>query len=979
MRYLLTVLILLFIFSELPAYFQQEVKYHIDVELLHELNRLEGLEKITYINNSPDSLSILFFHLYINKFKNFHRSANSSRQSFGYQEIIYLQDNDGHDLEYEIQGTVMKIILDETVCPADSVLLTIRFNTVLPEAGERFGHYGDHFDVGNWYPVPAVYDSRGWHTDQHYDGEFYQEWGNFQVNITVPAGFVVGASGVLLNQDALPDSVESADRKKYYEYSEDSAKVIYRYTAPHVHDFAWTADPEYIVRTTMVEGTELRFLILPYGLKDWESQLEIAAKAVALFNRQIGPYPYATLTVADGYVKAGGIEYPNIVIINDQINDSMELSATIIHEIAHQWFYGLIANNQTSYGWMDEGFATFFESQGMAHLFGNNREYVNSPRGFWGKFFGYWRNRENSDRLAYLEYIRSGEEEPIFRHFDWFRHEPWIPYYQKMSLVISQLRYLTGDSLFWRAIHNYYEKWKYRHPYPEDLYQVFEDISGRELDWFFYQWLNTTWHCDYSVHTCGEQWQTVKGEKLYQARLKFKRNDQIAMPLDFRVHFKNGSIGNYRISVDDGMSFMPPDSLAIPPWSFREKVNYVTLNLPDRISKVEINPGQQLLDINPFNDDTGRWPGIYWYWLKRQYYLPHTDGYTATVFPFLFYNHIDGLQAGIRTRGNYIFPDYQHRSEILLGFRSWHPSLDIWFEHPFYRLNRDVHIIANLYNAAGRRGTGLWLQWITNNRKKVNSALFGWQWRYIYNMDYYPYPVSAGNISFLEGEIKKGYWKAGFLPAGWQVSIKAETSFLGGDYSFQTWQIRGLTRLPLPFHQKLTLSLTSENAYGTPPLQKAFRIGGSGLYDYFLNPYLRARGTLPPSWWSQDHVFQEGGGNIRSLASAWEPAPSHLINGFVSITLGNPLNLSYQYFPYLSDILISAFTSWTTTGNNWNHFSDYYGEAGLTVSFTRLPFVLTYFDIETLHLDFPFWVNNTIGSENIDYRWVIRMDIRSFN
>jgi hypothetical protein len=466
---------------------------------------------------------------------------------------------------------------------------------------------------------------------------------------------------------------------------------------------------------------------------------------------------------------------------------------------------------------------------------------------------------------------------------------------------------------------------------------------------------------------------------MFRARLEFKRNDEIAMPLDFRVYLKNGMSRDYRIMVDDGMSFMPVDSFALSPWPFYQKVKRLTLNLPEEVSKVEINPDKKLLDVNPFNDNTRKLPRVYWYWLKRQYYFPHTDGYTASVFPFLFYNLIDGLQAGIRTRGNYIYPDYQHRAELLLGLQSGHPALDIWFEHPLYPVNRDIHFVANLYNSSGRRGFGIWSQWKSEESKIVDSFILGWQWRSVYEMDYYPYPVSSGRISFLEGGIEKSSWKPGYLPAGWQINLHGEISFAGGNYSFRTWHLGGLLRLPLPFHQKITFGLNSDNTYGNPPLQLANRLGGGRLFDYFLNPYLRARGSLPARWWSEGHVFEEGGGNIRSLAADWEAAPAHLVGGYTSITLGNPLNTSYQYIPYISDILFSAYTSWATATENLKKFSGYYGEAGLSMSFTRLPFLLTYFDVESIHFDFPFWVNHNIDSEELDFRWVIRLNIRSFN
>ncbi|RQV98905.1 MAG: hypothetical protein EH225_12380 [Calditrichaeota bacterium] len=960
-------------------YFQQEVKYHIQARLLNSLNRLECSENLMYYNNSPDSLSFLYFHLYVNRYQPSYLENRNVPRTFGYQEIISIHDDNQQEVNYQISGTVMKVWLNRILGPGDSARLIIRFNTVLPEYGERFGYYGDHFDVGNWYPVPAVYDRQGWHADQHEDGEFYQEWGSFLVEITVPAGFVVGATGILLNEEVLPDSIEYAERRKYYAEPQDTSMVTYIFRADHVHDFAWAADPEFVMRKTRVDETELIFFILPYRLQEWERQLDIAARAVSIFNREIGLYPYQTLTVVDGYIRAGGIEYPNIVIINDIIDDPRELSATIIHEISHQWFYGLLANNQTRYGWMDEGFATYYENLAMTAVFGSDNEFVNSPGGFWGSLFGYWRRRAEMDKLNYLQYIRSGNEEPINRHFDWFRDEPWIPYYQKMSLVISQLKYLVGDSLFEAAIQNYFHEWKFRHPYPEDFYSVFEKISNRKLDWFFYQWLNTTWHCDYGIDRISGKWIDLENEKKYRVRAEFSRKRSIAMPLDFRVFFTDQKFLDYRIPLDDGMNFTPVDSGNISAWPHRVGTRTVELLFPDKISKIQLNPEGKLLDVNPFNDDVSPWPRIHWYWLKRQYYFPHTDGYTATVFPFVFYNNPDGAQVGIRTRGNYIYPDYQHRLQLIFGLKSLKPAGEFWFEHPVYKLNRDLHFITTLHDEAGRRGTGLWFQWMHEEGKKLTGITAGGQYRYVYNLDYYPYPAAKGHISFMEIALRKGAWEIGYLPTGWELNARVETAFPGSDFNFQTLEVDALMRMNLFFHQKLTLLLRSGNSYGEVPIQKAFRLGGARSYELCRNPYLRSKGILPDEWWKNGNIFEQGGGNLRSLAYSLEPAKSHLVNGFASITLGNPLNLSYTYIPYLSDIELSAFTSWTLSSDNWRKHTDMFGEAGFIVSLMRLPFLFNYIDIRAVHFDFPIWVNNKIDSENIDLRWAIRFDIRSFH
>ena len=304
------------------GYFQQEVKYRIKVKLITALNRLEGQESFIYFNNSPDTLDYLYCHLYMNRFWEDQILTLNS----GYIEVISIKDGNGSSLKYEINGTIVKVSLINSIAPSDSQSIHIRFNTILPKSTERFGYSGFHYDVGNWYPVPAVYDQYGWHTDQHLNGEFYQEWGSYYVEITVPAGFVVGATGELLNSEVLPDAIESVERSYDNLQWSDSTTVTYRFNAPHVHDFAWSADPEFILRNSEVNGINIHFLILPHRLEDWESQVEVAKKSIEFFEKKVGPYPYPNITVVNGYITAGGIEYPNLVIISDAISNSRSLS-----------------------------------------------------------------------------------------------------------------------------------------------------------------------------------------------------------------------------------------------------------------------------------------------------------------------------------------------------------------------------------------------------------------------------------------------------------------------------------------------------------------------------------------------------------------------------------------------------------------------------------------------------------------------------
>ena len=960
------------------GYFQQYVHYTIHVRLFPSLNRLEGREWLRYVNHSPDTLNTLYFHLYQNQSRINYIATKLRRRGEepGYQEIIRIRDERGEELPFSLSASLLKVPLPRPLPPGDSLTLFIRFNTVLPAVGERFGYYGDHFDVGNWYPVPAVYDREGWHTDLHLGGEFYQEWGDFRVNITVPRGFVVAATGRLLNPDVLPDSVEYPDREvNYYRQSEDDT-VVYRFEASRVHDFAWSADPEFVLRTTYQDGIRIQLFIQPYQLDLWEGMLEVARKTVEWMQKWVGPYPYPVLNVVDGYITAGGIEYPNLVIINDYIQEKRELSATIAHEIIHQWFYGLLANNQTRYGWMDEGLTTYFENRVMEQIAGDT-VWVNSPPGFWGKYFGYRFSQWQEDRLRYLNYLRSGQAEPINRHFDWFQNDPFLPYYTGTSEVLTQLRYLLGDSVFLKGMQNYYRKWRFRHPAPEDLRRSFEEVYGKSLHWFFDEWLNTTFLCDYSV----EKVQTVPAllpeqGTAYQMTITFRRNEPIAMPLRFWVKLADGSRHPYLIPLDAGENFLAPADSEITPWLFKEKEKVVTLRLPLPPRQVEID--SQLLDANPFNNRTGFLPPVHWYWLRRQYLLPDVDAYTVTLFPFAFYNGIDGVQVGIRTRGNWAFRNYRHTLRLLLGLHSLAPEVDFWLEHPWYALNPETRWVVHLYHGAGQSGGGGWLQFSRQRRSIRSTWLAGVQYRYLRNPDYQWLPGEKGALSTVEITYRQENWDRGFMPRGWEWRLHGESSSFGSQFAYQQWWLDGKIRIPLIWSQMLTVQAFVGGQYGEVPVQKQFRLGGASGYDFWQNPFYRARGTFPRDWWQQGHLFLPGGGNLRWLANEPPRKREYLTSLQFNFTLGNPLNLIPVYLPYLSDILFSGFATLASDPDRWRRIPRLYSEAGVTISITRLPFVLNYFDLERVHLDFLLYTNAALSREPFHFRWIVRCDFKRF-
>jgi len=208
------------------GYFQQHVEYTIDARLNDLLNQIEATEKLIYTNNSPDTLTSIYFHLYFNKYKKDALTPEGvlRNETIAFIDIQQLDENGYANYNYEIDRTLMRLDLNKTLFPGYSVVLDCKFTASLPYASGRYGYMGNHYDVGNWYLTPVVYDQQGWHLHQHIDNEFYQEWGNFNVNITVPKGFILGATGTLLNpEEALQDTTREV-RDWYLHNMNDTTK-----------------------------------------------------------------------------------------------------------------------------------------------------------------------------------------------------------------------------------------------------------------------------------------------------------------------------------------------------------------------------------------------------------------------------------------------------------------------------------------------------------------------------------------------------------------------------------------------------------------------------------------------------------------------------------------------------------------------------------------------------------------------------------
>lgn len=497
------------------AYFQQKVSYEIAVTLDDEQHELNGSITIDYTNNSPDSLSYVYFHLWPNGYQHqqtafaqqllnqgrldFHFTKKKNR---GYIDSLAFECN-GIPITYQenfATPDIAKLELSTAIKPGETVTFKTPFRVKIPENFSRLAHVDQAYMMCQWYPKPAVYDRAGWHPMSYLDqGEFYSEFGDFDVSITLPMNYVVGATGDLQTEQEKAFLEERAKASKKLNYKElayeesvtpASAKEqkTIRYTAKNVHDFAWFADKRYHVQkgsVTLASGKEVTTYTMFNNFEAdlWKDALDYTNRAVKFYSDIVGEYPYNSVTVAQGIYKGCDMEYPMVTVIGAAGYDG-GLDNVITHEVGHNWFYGILGSNERDHPWMDEGWNTYMDARYMTQYYGYNTA---------------------TEYLAYLYKAKSYEDQPIeSRSQDLSSINYYICAYGKPTMSFRYLQEYLGTEELDRILKIYYNEWKFKHPQPDDLIATFKRESPKNLDWFFDNVIKTDQHIDYAAtgYTC---------------------------------------------------------------------------------------------------------------------------------------------------------------------------------------------------------------------------------------------------------------------------------------------------------------------------------------------------------------------------------------------------------------------------------------------------------------------------------------------
>jgi hypothetical protein len=527
-------------------------------------NKFSGRQRLDYWNNSPDTLRVLYYHLQWNAFQPGSmmdlrsqeigkrivrgrpdwdarvkdRISKLNPDEIGYQQVNNLKVN-GEPQKTTIYETILKVELSKAILPHSKALIELDFNAQVPVQIRRSGRdnaEGVRFSMAQWYPKLCEYDEQGWHPTPYIAREFYGVWGDFDVNIQIDSKYVVAATGYLQNAQEIGFG--------YEKQSTLPLKVgkgpthTWKFKAPNVHDFVWAADPGYVHNTKTVrkglvlhafykidtaaltrqfesmsprmkQGSSAMKFIANYKM-EWDSVLELAARAIPYMDKAFGEYPYKQYSFIQG--GDGGMEYPMATLLKGAG------TGVVIHEWMHSWYQMMLGTNESLFAWMDEGFTSFAESNVQNYLKGNTDSFPHQD--------------------AYNSYIalsKSDYNEPLTTHADHYATNSAysINAYSKGEVFMEQLGYIVGASVRDSILLKYFNTWKYKHPQLNDLIRIAEKTSGIQLDWYKDFFVNTNKIIDYGIDSLWDD-----GGKM---QIRFRNNGTMPMPLDIELLFKDGS------------------------------------------------------------------------------------------------------------------------------------------------------------------------------------------------------------------------------------------------------------------------------------------------------------------------------------------------------------------------------------------------------------------------------------------------------
>ncbi|MFN2456595.1 MAG: M1 family aminopeptidase [Chitinophagaceae bacterium] len=638
-------------------YWQQRVKYTMNINMNVQTNEYKGKQKLEYWNNSSDTLKKVFYHLYWNAFQPNSsmdvrsrrqgtvvlrkarsgndiadwdarvkdRIANLKQDETGYQNILSVKMN-GRPQKFNYHETILEVTLDKPILPKSKATFDMDWEAQVPLQIRRAGRdnpiTGVRYTMTQWYPKMVEFDEEGWHPTPYIAREFYGVWGDYDVTINIDKNYLLGGTGYLQN----PNSIG-------YGYEDKGAKVIrpsgnnltWRFIAPNVHDFAWAADPQYKHIRKTAAGITINVIykaqasraafnamsetaragynndFIQYAQSwnaQWQEMADAAAVVYPFIKKNFGEYPYKQYSFIHG--GDGGMEYPmSTMLVGPGLG-------TAFHEWMHTWYQMLLGTNESLYAWMDEGF-TEYATNLVEEYYRQNvsrKRLENNPVAL-----------RRSDSIAailplyhkdnyagYIALANSSREEPMTTHADHFNtnYAYSNAAYSKGAVFLEQLGYIVGAPVRNRILLEYYRQWRYKHPDVNDFVRVAEKVSNIQLDWYRMYWVNTTKTIDYGIDSLWEENATSK--------IRLTRIGMMPMPVDLKVTFKDGSSEWHYIPLNLMYGAKDPEQDQQPRFVYESwrwthpTYEVVTKRRLTDIVSVEIDPSHRMADLERKNN-----------------------------------------------------------------------------------------------------------------------------------------------------------------------------------------------------------------------------------------------------------------------------------------------------------------------------------------------------------------------------------------
>jgi hypothetical protein len=988
--------LLLFLSLPLKAedkYWQQFVHYEMDVTLIPIEYALAGEETITYKNNSPDTLRSFYLHLYPNAYRDsqsimarearrYHQKIISDNDAAGHinvESFRIVQEAEGREVTaFRVDDTILEADLPAPLPPGGRLKVELSFYLKVRKFAGRAGYRGVQYDFAQWYPKVCVYDETGWNNEPfHLLGEFYGEFGTFDVTIRVPSEYIVAATGEVVSGDPgwesvrIDTSLSTSRLRSEIQRIRDAQRTAARsgqirtvtFHAEHVHDFAWVISPDFLYERGEWDGIPVHVLYRSHVWTRWHKVVaDRGERALEWLSAKFGRYPYPQLTIAHGLLR-GGMEYPMLVM------NASESETLIFHEVGHIYFFGILANNEWKEAWLDEGFTSFQTRWYMEARYGKWGFDRNAQlqRANWLQKRRPARTRRENDQDLALRYNASSFNQPISKISHRF-NEP-LGYtrnaYTKGAFFFDMLKYVVGDSTFGEICQTYYKQWAFKHVNEDRFRQVCEEVSGADLGWFFNQWLHDSVTVDYALANVdkkfdAEEWQTTIG---------VIRKARGVMPVDVRVVTLAGDTLTQR-------------------WDGKDRAGSLTFASASKPMKVVLDPNDMILDKARLNNGGLNYRLLFEY--PSMSYSPR-DTYVVTWRPSFWYNDVDKVRLGGRFKGR---NGLSRNALFGIWFGTDSQELDAKFRYsnPVAVLGRETRGSLAIQKMEGRFEIDAHLSFVKSRLATVppkhrfwfgfnHSKLLGGKGER-YTMQSFDQLEDITVQTWEKGDVNKLYFRYSVDPRGqsWLSRLTTGVDLLendwGSDFNYKFGF--GELNFQVPFQTRgAYLRFYAGRIFDSAdvPLQDMLFLNGANPREQFKHFFLRSNGSIP----EQLHYHLPGGGNLRGYYN--QPLMGDQI---IAVNFEFRQQLDYGYigrklrsvFGLTSVVAFADMAEMEFLDSTEKFFAN----AGVGLRFEKiLPdnwyTIITAGRRVTLRLDFPFWVSEPLdGEDAFHFRWLFGLE-----